>query len=65
MDLLLNPFVLKLKMLLTKDLIGKVAVLRDGHAVKIIDVGTRIKVQNLDGQIKECYYTDVRFLWEN
>jgi hypothetical protein len=52
-------------MLLTKDLIGKVAVLQDGHAVKIIDVGTRIKVQNLDGQIKECYYTDVRFLWEN
>jgi len=52
-------------MLLTKDLIGKVAVLLDGHAVKIIDVGTRIKVQNLDGQIKECYYTDVRFLWEN
>lgn len=49
---------------LTEDLIGKVAILRGGNTVKIIDVGTRIKVLDLDGQIKECYYTDVTFLWE-
>jgi hypothetical protein len=44
--------------------VGSLAVTKDGETVKIVDVDTRIKVQDLDGQIKECYYTDMLFLWE-
>lgn len=51
-------------MILSENLVGQVAVLKGGSSVKIIDVGTRIKVQDLDGEIKECYYDDVLFLWE-
>jgi hypothetical protein len=44
--------------------VGALAVTKDGETVKIVDVDTRIKVQDLDGEIKECYHTDMLFLWE-
>ena len=50
--------------MLTDVNVGNLAVTKDGETVKIVDVDTRIKVQDLDGQIKECYYTDMLFLWE-
>lgn len=50
--------------MITDNLVGKIATISGGNTVKIIDVGARIKVQDLDGEIKECYYTDVLFLWE-
>jgi hypothetical protein len=50
--------------MLTDIEVGSLAVTKDGETVKIVDVDTRIKVQDLDGEIKECYYTDMLFLWE-
>lgn len=51
-------------MILSDFEVGSLVVLADGETVKVVDVDTRIKVQDLDGEIKECYYTDVLFLWE-
>lgn len=44
--------------------VGSLVVLTNGETVKVVDVDTHIKVQDLDGEIKECYYTDMLFLWE-
>jgi hypothetical protein len=44
---------------------GNVAVLRNGNTVRIIDgKGQKLTVRDLDGNMNECYYDDLKFVME-
>jgi hypothetical protein len=48
-----------------QDLIGNVAVLRDGSSVKILgEYNQKLFVKALDGSLKECYHSDLQYVME-
>jgi hypothetical protein len=45
--------------------VGNLAVLRDGSSVKILGGrGQKLFVKDLDGNIKECYHEDLKYVTE-
>ena len=61
---LMLTFIKKPKMNQTREYVDSLAVLNNGKTVKILDFNNfKFYVKDLDGNVQECYYDNIKFIW--